>query len=43
MSLYTAGNSCIGNTASADCVSSLVGVGANFDPTGISNLLKVFI
>lgn len=43
LSLYNAGTTCEKDLYSSSCISSMVGVGANFDPTGISNLLAVFI
>jgi len=31
------------DTKSSDCIKSIIGMGANFDPTGISNILMAFI
>lgn len=44
ISIYGAGKDCLsGTVVSAGCIGSLVGVASNFDPTGISNIIKVFI
>lgn len=44
LALYDAGKTCFSGTVnSADCIGSMVGVASSFDPTGISNIIKIFI
>jgi len=40
LTLYDAGANCFSGTVnSADCINSMVGVAANFDPTGLMNIV----